>query len=125
MLLGFMRPCRTPEDPPGCLPPESLDQAVAWWSADTAMQAAPSCTWRRQVTRKRVSQPRYPDPLAGRGGLDNGPMGVVDDTRPRTKQSKPGDLEPYVQKAIEDLEKKRAAPVGHTALRLLGQVPVT
>jgi peroxiredoxin len=52
--------------------------------------------------------------LAYRGGLDNAPMGVVDDTRPRTKESKAGELEPYLQKAIEDLEKKRSLRLSDT-----------
>lgn len=52
--------------------------------------------------------------LVYRGGLDNAPMGVVDDARPRSKETKPGELEPYLQKAIEDLEKKRALRLSET-----------
>jgi peroxiredoxin len=52
--------------------------------------------------------------LVYRGGLDNAPLGVVDDARPRTKQSTAGELEPYLQKAIEDLEKKRALRLSET-----------
>jgi peroxiredoxin len=52
--------------------------------------------------------------LVYRGGLDNAPMGVVDDARPRTKDTKPGELEPYLRKAIDDLEKKRALHLSET-----------
>jgi peroxiredoxin len=52
--------------------------------------------------------------LVYRGGLDNAPMGVVDDARPRSAETKPGELEPYLQKAIEDLEKKRALRLSET-----------
>lgn len=52
--------------------------------------------------------------LVYRGGLDNAPMGVVDDARPRTKETKPGELEPYLQKAVEDLEKRRALRLSET-----------
>jgi peroxiredoxin len=52
--------------------------------------------------------------LVYRGGLDNAPLGVVDDARPRTKETKLGELEPYVEKAIEDLQKKRALRLSDT-----------
>lgn len=52
--------------------------------------------------------------LVYRGGLDNAPMGVVDDARPRTKETKAGELEPYLEKAVEDVEKKRALRLSDT-----------
>jgi peroxiredoxin len=52
--------------------------------------------------------------LVYRGGLDNAPMGVVDDAHPRSKDTLAGELEPYLQRAIEDLEKKRALRLSET-----------
>lgn len=52
--------------------------------------------------------------LVYRGGLDNAPMGVVDDARPRTKETKAGELEPYLEKAVEDVQKRRALRLSDT-----------
>jgi peroxiredoxin len=41
--------------------------------------------------------------LVYRGGLDNAPVGVVDDDRPRLSGTPAGVLEPYLQNALSDL----------------------
>lgn len=46
--------------------------------------------------------------LVYRGGLDNAPVGKVDDARPRLPQTKAGTLEPYLELALADLAKTRA-----------------
>lgn len=46
--------------------------------------------------------------LVYRGGLDNAPMGSIDDERPRPEGSKPGELAPYIENALSDLSGKRA-----------------
>jgi peroxiredoxin len=45
--------------------------------------------------------------LAYRGGLDNAPMGVVDNARPRLPGSAEGELSNYVTAALEDLKQQR------------------
>jgi len=51
--------------------------------------------------------------LRYRGGLDNAPMGVVDDERPRSKTAK-GELEPYLSNAVDDVAQKRAPRLAET-----------
>jgi peroxiredoxin len=53
--------------------------------------------------------------LRYRGGLDNAPMGVVDDNRPRLPGTDAGSLEPYVEDALQDLQQKRAVRLPETA----------
>lgn len=43
--------------------------------------------------------------LVYRGGIDNAPMNVVDDARPRFTDSKPGERVNYVDGALQDLKK--------------------
>jgi peroxiredoxin len=43
--------------------------------------------------------------LVYRGGLDNAPVGVVDDERPRLPATPKGALEPYLENALADLAK--------------------
>jgi peroxiredoxin len=52
--------------------------------------------------------------LVYRGGLDNAPMGVVDDARPRLPGSAAGALEPYLENALDDVLKGRAARLADT-----------
>jgi hypothetical protein len=52
--------------------------------------------------------------LVYRGGLDNAPMGVVDDERPRPEGSRPGELVPYVENALADLKAKRPVSLADT-----------
>jgi peroxiredoxin len=52
--------------------------------------------------------------LVYRGGLDNAPVGKVDDERPRLPQTKAGALEPYLELALADLAKKRALRLAET-----------
>jgi hypothetical protein len=52
--------------------------------------------------------------LVYRGGLDNAPMGVVDDERPRPKDAKAGTLVPYVAQALEALAAGRAIALSDT-----------
>jgi len=51
--------------------------------------------------------------LRYRGGLDNAPMGVVDDARPRSNTEK-GALEPYLSNAIDDVVQKRPVRLSET-----------
>lgn len=51
--------------------------------------------------------------LRYRGGLDNAPMGVVDDERPRSTTTK-GALEPYLSNAIDDVVQKRPVRLAET-----------
>jgi peroxiredoxin len=46
--------------------------------------------------------------LVYRGGLDNAPVGVVDDERPRLPGTPAGTLEPYVENALRDVAQARA-----------------
>jgi peroxiredoxin len=48
------------------------------------------------------------------GGLDNAPMGVVDESRPRLPKTAAGILEPYLEDALQDLQKKRAVRLAET-----------
>jgi hypothetical protein len=43
--------------------------------------------------------------LVYRGGLDNAPVGVVDEDRPRLPETPKGALEPYLEHALSDLAK--------------------
>jgi peroxiredoxin len=52
--------------------------------------------------------------LVYRGGLDNAPMGVVDDTRPRLPSGAAGALEPYLENALDDVLKGRAPRLADT-----------
>ena len=52
--------------------------------------------------------------LVYRGGLDNAPIGKVDDARPRLPQTQAGTLEPYLDLALADLAKKRALRLADT-----------
>lgn len=52
--------------------------------------------------------------LVYRGGLDNAPMGVVDDERPRPEGSRPGELVAYVENALADLKAKRPVSLADT-----------
>jgi peroxiredoxin len=52
--------------------------------------------------------------LVYRGGLDNAPMGAVDDARPRLPGSPAGALEPYLENALDDVLKGRAPRLADT-----------
>jgi peroxiredoxin len=52
--------------------------------------------------------------LRYRGGLDNAPMGVVDDQRPRLPGTAAGTVEPYVEDALQDLKQKRSVRLRET-----------
>ncbi|MFT3925877.1 MAG: redoxin family protein [Myxococcales bacterium] len=52
--------------------------------------------------------------LVYRGGLDNAPMGVPDDARPRPADAKPGELVPYVTNALADLKAARTIALADT-----------
>lgn len=52
--------------------------------------------------------------LVYRGGLDNAPMGVVDDARPRLPGAAAGTLEPYLENALDDVSKGRAPRLADT-----------
>jgi peroxiredoxin len=52
--------------------------------------------------------------LVYRGGLDNAPMGVVDDTRPRAKHTPPGTLVSYLANALDALAAKKPIPLADT-----------
>jgi peroxiredoxin len=52
--------------------------------------------------------------LVYRGGLDNAPVGKVDNDRPRLPETKAGTLEPYVEVALADMAKKRALRLADT-----------
>jgi peroxiredoxin len=52
--------------------------------------------------------------LRYRGGLDNAPMGVVDDARPRLPSTPAGTRESYVEDALQDLKAKRAVRLPET-----------
>ncbi len=52
--------------------------------------------------------------LVYRGGLDNAPMGVPDDARPRPSDKKPGELVPYTVNALADLKAGRAVALAET-----------
>jgi hypothetical protein len=54
--------------------------------------------------------------LIYRGGVDNAPIGVVDDERPHLPGNPPGTLEPYLDLALSDLAQ-------HKALRLADTPP--
>lgn len=45
--------------------------------------------------------------LVYRGGLDNAPVGVVDDDRPRLPGTPAGTLEPYLENALSDLASEK------------------
>lgn len=51
--------------------------------------------------------------LVYRGGLDNAPMGVVDDQRPRSA-TQPGALEPYLENALDDVLAGKAVRLAET-----------
>jgi len=52
--------------------------------------------------------------LVYRGGLDNAPMGVPDDTRPRPTSAKSGELVAYVSNALAELQQKQAIALADT-----------
>jgi peroxiredoxin len=52
--------------------------------------------------------------LVYRGGIDNAPMNVVDDARPRPANSKPGERVNYVDGALQDLKAGRAVTLPDT-----------
>jgi hypothetical protein len=52
--------------------------------------------------------------LVYRGGLDNAPMGVPDDTRPRPASAKAGELVAYVSNALAELKQKQAIAFADT-----------
>ena len=52
--------------------------------------------------------------LVYRGGLDNAPMGVVDDTRPKPESTPPGTLVRYVADALDALAAKKPVPLAET-----------
>jgi peroxiredoxin len=52
--------------------------------------------------------------LVYRGGLDNAPMGVVDDERPRPEGTPPEQLVPYLRNALADLQAGRAIALADT-----------
>ena len=52
--------------------------------------------------------------LVYRGGLDNAPIGTVDDTRPRPEGTKAGELVPYVANALADLKAGRPIAMADT-----------
>jgi AhpC/TSA family len=52
--------------------------------------------------------------LVYRGGVDNAPMGVPDDARPRPSAAKPGELVAYLENALGELRGKRAVALSDT-----------
>lgn len=52
--------------------------------------------------------------LVYRGGIDNAPMNLVDDARPRPANSKPGERVNYVDGALQDLKAGRAVGLPDT-----------
>jgi peroxiredoxin len=52
--------------------------------------------------------------LVYRGGLDNAPMGVVDETRPHSAGQAAAALEPYLENALADVQRQRAPRVAET-----------
>jgi peroxiredoxin len=52
--------------------------------------------------------------LVYRGGLDNAPMGVVDDARPRLPGAAAGALQPYLEDALDEVAKGRAPRLADT-----------
>lgn len=52
--------------------------------------------------------------LVYRGGIDNAPMGTVDDERPRPPGSNPGEQVNYVDRALDDLRAGRAVALPDT-----------
>ena len=52
--------------------------------------------------------------LVYRGGLDNAPMGVPDDARPRPASTKPGELVAYLSNALAELKAKQAISLADT-----------
>lgn len=52
--------------------------------------------------------------LVYRGGIDNAPMGAVDDARPRPAGSNPGERANYVDAALADLAAGRAVALAET-----------
>jgi peroxiredoxin len=52
--------------------------------------------------------------LVYRGGIDNAPMNVVDDARPRPPSSKPGERVNYVDSALQDLKAGRPVALPDT-----------
>jgi len=52
--------------------------------------------------------------LRYRGGLDNAPMGTVDNERPRLPATPADKVEPYVEDALQDLKQRRAVRLAET-----------
>ena len=52
--------------------------------------------------------------LVYRGGLDNAPIGVVDDERPRLPGTPAGTLEPYVENALQDVAQAKSIRLADT-----------
>ncbi len=52
--------------------------------------------------------------LVYRGGLDNAPMGVVDDARPRASDTAQGERSPYLERALADLTSSRSVALSDT-----------
>lgn len=52
--------------------------------------------------------------LVYRGGLDNAPVGVVDDARPRLPNSPAGTREPYLELALQDVAKSKPLRLADT-----------
>ena len=52
--------------------------------------------------------------LVYRGGLDNAPIGVVDDERPRLPGTPAGSLEPYVENALQDVAQAKPIRLADT-----------
>jgi peroxiredoxin len=52
--------------------------------------------------------------LVYRGGLDNAPMGVVDDERPRHADSAKGERAPYLERALAELDAGRSVTLADT-----------
>jgi peroxiredoxin len=52
--------------------------------------------------------------LVYRGGLDNAPMGVVDDARPRAAGTQAGELSPYLITALDEVTQGRAISLADT-----------
>lgn len=52
--------------------------------------------------------------LVYRGGLDNAPVGVVDDERPKLPGSAAGKLEPYVELALQDVAAAKSLRLADT-----------